>query len=73
MQFQCDGSLAGRRQLEGDVLALVADFRRFTRQEHDCGDSAGWRFEVGWFTRHGGLVWAWFSREVGDGETTESK
>ena len=44
------------------------DMRRFTHYEHDRGDTTGWRFTAGWFTRDSGLRWAWFSREADDGE-----
>lgn len=63
-----------RRQLHGDREAIVRelfDVRRFTREEHERGNSTGWRFEAGWFERASGLTWAWFSREVQRGETTE--
>ena len=40
------------------------DVRRFTRKEHTRGDTAGWRFEAGWFRYMSGLTWAWFGREV---------
>ncbi len=44
------------------------DVHRFTRQEHEQGDTNGWRFEAGWFHRMSSLKWAWFSREADDGE-----
>ena len=43
---------------------MTLDLRRFTRQQHERGDTTGWRFEAGWFERDSGLQWAWFSREV---------
>jgi hypothetical protein len=72
-------ALQGCRQdgaVEADRRAMMQetrgfDVRRFTREEHERGDTAGWRLEVGWFTRSGGLVWAWFRREVEDGQTRE--
>ncbi len=45
--------------MHGDVL----DVRRFTRQDHERGDTTGWRFEAGWFVRMSGLQWAWFSKK----------
>ncbi len=44
----------------------IAEYQRFNREEVERGEAAGWRFEVGWFQRAGGLQWAWFSRGVGD-------
>ena len=41
---------------------------RFTREEHERGDTTGWRFEVGWCRRMSGLEWAWFSREINNGK-----
>ena len=38
--------------------------RRFTRRQHERGDTIGWLFEVGWFVRISGLQWAWFYKEV---------
>jgi hypothetical protein len=35
---------------------------RFTREQHERGETAGWRFEIGWYERASGLRWAWFSR-----------
>ena len=49
-------------------MRRVFDMQRFTREEHERGQTAGWRFEAGWFVRMSGLTWAWFSREVEDGE-----
>ena len=46
-------------------------FRRFIHQEHDRGETLGWRFEVGWFHDASGLTWAWVSRETVDGETQD--
>ena len=40
------------------------EVRRFTREEHDRGDTAGWRLQAGWFERASGLRWAWFSRDA---------
>ena len=42
------------------------DVHRFTRLEHDRGDTAGWRLEAGRFERMSGLGWAWFSRDIDD-------
>ncbi len=42
----------------------VFEIQRFTRHEHTRGDTAGWRFEAGWFVRMSGLEWAWFSKEI---------
>ena len=44
------------------------EMRRFTRHEHERGDTTGWRFEAGWFIRMSGLTWAWFSREIEEKE-----
>jgi len=63
-------TLHDRRQDDGDREAIVGEFMRFTRAEHERDETTGWRFESGWHTRASGLTWAWFSREVGDGETT---
>jgi len=63
--------LQDRRQLEGGNVADTAHVfwvRRFTLEEHEAGDTAGWWLDAGWFRRDGGLVWAWFRREVDDGE-----
>jgi len=64
-------ALQDRRQDDGDCEPNAVEFMRFTRQEHERGKTVGWRFESGWHERASGLTWAWFSREVGDGETTE--
>lgn len=48
---------------DGDHEAMVIEFMRFTQEQHARGETAGWRFEVGWFERASGLHWAWFSRE----------
>ena len=64
--------LPARRQRDGNREAIVRqvfDMRRYTREEHERGDAAGWRLEAGWFRRMGGLEWAWFRREVEDGKT----
>ncbi len=53
-----------RRHNEGEVMGTTGEFRRFTRHENDHGDTAGWRFTAGWFTRDSGLQWAWFTRDV---------
>ncbi len=53
----------------GPTGRRVFDIRRFTREEHERGDAAGWRLEAGWFRRMSGLEWAWFRREVEDGKT----
>jgi hypothetical protein len=63
--------LQDRRQDDGDCAAIVGEFMCFTRQEHERGDTAGWRFEGPWHVRASGLEWAWFRREVDDGETTQ--
>jgi hypothetical protein len=47
---------------------LVGDYMRYTRLQHARGDSAGWRFECGWFQRASGLEWAWFSRPIEEKE-----
>ncbi len=39
------------------------EVQRFTRHQHNRGDTTGWRFAAGWFLRDSGLQWAWFSRE----------
>ena len=49
---------------EGTVELRQFEVVRFTRQEHEHGDTAGWRFDAGWFRRMSGLEWAWFSREI---------
>lgn len=46
------------------------EMQRFTRSEDEQGLTAGWRLEVGWFTRASGLEWAWFGREVVDDDET---
>ncbi len=59
-------SLHPGSQRDGESEAIVRrvlDMRRFTREEHEHGDTAGWRYEVGWFVRMSGLTWAWFSRD----------
>ncbi len=56
-------ALQDRRQDDGDWEPNVVEFQRFTREEHDRGDTAGWRFEIGWYERASGLQWAWFSRD----------
>jgi len=55
-------TLQDRRQDDGDREAIVGEFMRFTRQEHEAGMTRGWRFESGWHVRASGLEWAWFSR-----------
>ena len=47
-----------------DTCGSPFETRRFTRYEHDQGDTTGWRFEAGWFRYVSGLEWAWFSREI---------
>jgi len=59
-------SLQGCRQHDGDPEAMVSrvfDVRRFTKEEVERGDAAGWRLWCGWFERASGLRWAWFRRE----------
>jgi len=60
---------------EGDREAIAPprawDVQRFTKEEHEHGDTAGWRFEIGWYRRMGGVTWAWFRREVDDETTIE--
>ena len=46
-------------------------YQRFTRQSHERGETAGWRFASGWHRRDSGLEWAWFTREVEDDDATE--
>ncbi len=50
----------------GDAEA-IAEYQRFTREEFERCETAGWRFEVGWFQGPSGLQWGWFSRGVSDG------
>ena len=50
-------------------MPRMFEVHRFTREEHDQGATAGWRFEVGWFRYVSGLEWGWFSREAADEET----
>ena len=57
------------RQVEELTAVRTFGMRRFTRQEHNRGDTAGWRLEVGWFRRVSGLEWGWFRHEVEDEET----
>ena len=47
----------------------VFEVQRFTREDHEQGLTEGWRLYGGWERRMGGLVWAWFRREVEDDET----
>ena len=56
------------RQLNGDREASVFEVRRFTRQEHERGDTGNWWRTGAWYRRDSGLEWAWFRREVSDGE-----
>ena len=44
--------------------SVMVTVRRFTREEHERGETAGWRFEAGQFRYMSGLEWAWFSREI---------
>ena len=47
----------------GDGRSLACfEVRRFTTLEHDQGDTAGWQFTAGWFTRDSGLQWAWLCK-----------
>ena len=53
----------GRQDAEstGDGEAMVAfEVQRFTQEEHERGETMGWRFFAGWFQRSSGLRWAWF-------------
>ena len=45
------------------------EYMRFTRWEAEQGLACGWQFEVGWHRCCSGLEWAWYSREVNDGQT----
>ena len=72
MQAQCACYRADQMALpctESMTQNRSSNFHRFTRLEHDHGDTTGWRFEAGWFQRVSGLEWAWFRREVEDEET----
>ena len=53
-------------QFHNDIASRVFEVQRFTEQEHASGETAGWRFEVGWFQYVSGLEWAWFSRELAE-------
>ncbi len=53
------------------MTALSFELRRFTLEEHERGKTHGWCFHCGWFVRASGLTWAWFQKEVEDGETIE--
>ena len=67
-------ALQDHRQADGDREPNVFEVQRFTRQQNECGETAGWRRWSGWFQRASGLEWAWFRREVNDdGEATESE
>jgi hypothetical protein len=37
---------------------------RFTKDEHERGDTTGRRFEARWFRRVSGLEWAYFTKET---------
>ncbi len=50
-------------------MPRMFEVHRFTREEHDRGDTTDWHFDAGWFRRVSGLEWAWFRREVEDEET----
>ena len=64
--------LQAGRQRDGDPEAMVSrsfQVRRVTREEHERGETAGWRLWCGWFERDGGLRWAWFRKDEDDGTT----
>ena len=46
----------------------VFEVQRFTRQEYERGKTVSWDLYGGWYQRMGGLVWAWFRRDVEEGE-----
>ena len=52
----------------GSDVGRVFEVRRFTHYEHECGETDGWRVYSAWYRRMSGLEWAWFRREVEDGE-----
>jgi len=78
-QADCEANVTTRplqacRQRAGDGEAIVEigelfEVRRFTRDEHARGETAGWRFDGRWHRRASGLEWAWFQREISDGAT----
>jgi len=40
----------------------TADYMRFTVEEVNAGQAAGWSFVAGWF-RFSQSYWAWFKRD----------
>ena len=45
----------------------LREFQRFTVRDLEAGRTAGWTLAAGWF-RTSEITWAWFRREVSDGE-----
>ncbi len=44
----------------------TAEYMRFSIEEVNAGQAAGWTFFYGWFGFQASY-WAWFRREVSDG------
>ncbi len=63
MKHQADGEAKVK---VGDAEAIVFEVRRFTRQEHERGDTADWWRTGAWYRRDSGLEWAWFRQDLPD-------